>query len=125
METKQQTVPQAIQWPTIRVGGRDWTLRLSYAAHYKLGQWGKTIADATIFEVAAACAGEFDPLTGKWSSADFRRPIDFADLVLPEEAAGLENIADVVTDVIKKAAPGVEVSAAQPPAQVETQNQNS
>ncbi len=99
--------PQAIQWPEISVSGRKFTLRFSYAAQYQLTRWGKTLADATAIEIAAACAGTFDA-SGKWRSEGFDKPIHFADMMEPgDEAALIEG----VLQSIKKAFPEVEVSA--------------
>ena len=99
--------PQAIQWPEITVSGRKFTLRFSYAAQYQLTRWGKTLADATAIEIAAACAGSFDA-SGKWKSEGFEKPIHFADMMEPgDEAALIEG----VLQSIKKAFPEVEVSA--------------
>lgn len=99
--------PQAIAWPEISVSGRKFTLRFSYAAQYQLTRWGKTLADATAIEIAAACAGTFDA-SGKWKSEGFEKPIHFADMMEPgDEAALIEG----VLSCIKKAYPEVEVSA--------------
>lgn len=102
--------PQAIQWPEISVSGRTFTLRFSYAAQYQLTRWGKTLADATAMEIAAACAGTFDA-SGKWKSEGFDKPIHFADMMEPgDEAALIEG----VLAAIKKAYPEVTVSAPAP-----------
>ncbi len=99
--------PQAIQWPEITVSGRKFTLRFSYAAQYQLTRWGKTLADATAIEIAAACAGTFDA-SGKWKTEGFDKPIHFADLMEPGDEAGL---IEGVLAAIKKAYPEVAVSA--------------
>ncbi len=99
--------PQAIQWPEITVSGRKFTLRFSYAAQYQLTRWGKTLADATAIEIAAACAGTFDA-SGKWRSEGFDKPIHFADLMEPGDEAA---VIDGVLSAVKKAYPEVEVSA--------------
>jgi hypothetical protein len=99
--------PQAIQWPEITVSGRKFTLRFSYAAQYQLTRWGRTLADATAVEIAAACAGAFTP-DGKWKSEGFEKSIHFADLMMPgDEAAVIE----AVIDAVKKAYPELAVSA--------------
>lgn len=99
--------PQAIQWPEITVSGRKFTLRFSYAAQYQLTRWGKTLADATAIEIAAACAGSFDA-SGKWKTEGFEKPIHFADLMEPGDEEGL---IEGVLIAIKKAFPEAEVSA--------------
>jgi hypothetical protein len=107
--------PQTIQWPEITVGGLKLTLRLSYAAHYQLTRWGKTLADATAVELAAAMAGAFDA-SGKWKSAGFAAPLDLADLM---EQADEAPLIAAVTDAIKKAYPELEVSAQAVPVEAE------
>ncbi len=99
--------PQAIQWPEITVSGRKFTLRFSYAAQYQLTRWGKTLADATAIEIAAACAGSFDA-SGKWKTEGFDKPIHFADLMVPGDEAA---VIDGVLSAVKKAYPEVEFSA--------------
>lgn len=93
--------PQAIQWPEITVGGRKFTLRYSFTAGYQLQQWGKTLANATYLELAAAMAGHFEP-DGTWQTEGFAKAVHFADLMTQEESA---FIVDPVTEALKKAYP--------------------
>lgn len=104
--------PQAIEWPEITVGGRRFTLRFSYSAQYQLTRWGKTLADATAIEVAAACAGHFEP-NGTWRSEGFEKPVHLADLFQPGDDEAAMIVA--VTEAIKKAYPELAVSAPQTP----------
>jgi hypothetical protein len=99
--------PQAIAWPEITVGGRKFTLRFSYAAQYQLTRWGRTLADATAIEIAAACAGSFDA-AGKWHSEGFEKPIHFADLM---DTGDETAVIDGVLAAIKNRYPEVAVSA--------------
>jgi hypothetical protein len=103
--------PQAIDWPSITVGGQSFTLRYSYAANYQLARWGRTLADANSIELAASMAGTFDS-TGRWRSAGFERALDLADMLDPSDEP---LIIVAVTDAIKKAYPELEVSARQTP----------
>lgn len=109
-----QTV-QPIKWPSVTLaGGQTLSFRLSYAAHFQLAQWGKNVATASVLELAAAAAGTFDPLTGKWRSEGFQRALDLADIM---EGSDEALISEAVIEAVKKALPEAEVSVQAIPAE--------
>ncbi len=105
---------QAIEWPKAILGGREFTFRLSYAAYVQLARWGKSVATATVLELGAACAGNFDA-AGKWRSEGFDRPIDLADIM---ESQDESKLSDAVVAALKKVLPEAEVSLQPIPAEV-------
>lgn len=111
--------PKAIDWPRIKIGAQEFTLRFSYASNYQLAAWKKTLGSATNIELAASMAGSFDT-KGKWHSAGFDNGLELADLLSelsPEDQWDTETkVLEAVTDALKKAFPGLEV--------VKTLNQN-
>ena len=108
---------QPIIWPSVKLaGGQQLTFRMSYAAHYQLARWGKNIATATVLELAAASAGNFDPITGKWRSEGFERSVDLADLMELEDN---QPVTDAVLEALKKALPEADLSVQAIPASSE------
>lgn len=102
---------QAIEWPTVQVGRRLLTFRMSYAAHFQLQKWGMKLTDpntkTTDFDVAAACAGTFDK-QGNWQSLGLT-PVQLADLVSMQPNAddlALE-VQTAAVEAAKKASPGL------------------
>jgi hypothetical protein len=109
-----QTV-QPIKWPSVTLaGGQMLTFRLSYAAHFQLAQWGKNVATASVLELAAAAAGSFDPITGKWRSEGFQRALDFADIMEPADEP---LVTEALIEAVKKAVPEAEISVQAIPAE--------
>ena len=109
---------QPIAWPSVTLGsGLKITFRLAYSAYYQLSRWGIEIDKATVIELAAAAAGEFDA-AGKWRSAGFVRPIDFADMLEPGDEAA---ISEAVVDALKKVLPEAVLSVQPIPAATEAE----
>jgi hypothetical protein len=107
--------PQPIDWPRVKIGGKEFTLRFAYSAYYQLAKWGKNIASADVLEMAAAAAGNFDP-GGNWHSAGFSSPLDLADLIVGDEG---DALLAALADALKKAAPGTETTVQPVPAKSE------
>lgn len=86
--------PQAIIWPTVKIGGRNklsgrtLTFRVAFAAHYLLQRWCPN-ALWTDFDWAAASAGEFDK-QGDWHSLGIP-PLELADILSRDQEPGKEN----------------------------------
>lgn len=95
-----------IDWPTITIGDRTYTLRQSFAASYQLGRWGVLLGGADYLQVAASQAGNYDE-NGKWKSAGFKSYMEFMDLISetpPDEILALVNrIQDAAREAEKKA----------------------
>ena len=109
--------PTTIEWPKVTIGGvKDrFTLRYAYAADYQLARWGKNLASANSLELAAAMAGNFDA-DGNWKSAGFERPVDLADLMLPEDEQPLLKAVGVA---VKNRYPELDVTAQPIPGKTE------
>ena len=105
MSELKAVTPSAIDWPTIKVAGREFTLRLAYSANYQLARWGKSLTTADSIELAAAMAGSFNAL-GEWDSAGFKSGLALADLMQPGDEA---LVMQAVADALKKAYPELEV----------------
>lgn len=104
---------KAIDWPTAKIDGIEYTFRLSYAAHAQLYKWGfSSGVDIPDAAWGAAMAGRFNA-AGKWRSAGFATWLEVADALLPEE---LKEFGAAVVDAIKKAAPDATVNLGAPPA---------
>jgi hypothetical protein len=109
--------PTTIEWPKVTIGGvkERFTLRYAYASDYQLARWGRNLASANSLELAASMAGTFDT-DGNWRSAGFDRPVDLADLMLPEEE---KPLIEAVGLAVKNRYPELEVKA-QPVPGIET-----
>lgn len=93
---------KAIEWSKATIGGVEYTLRLSYAAHAQLFAWGFGGAtNVPIAAWAAAMAGSFNK-KGAWKSAGFTRWLDVADQLTEDEQ---QSLMDAVDEAIKKASP--------------------
>lgn len=109
------TTPTAIQWPELTLKcGTKVTLRYSYASDYQLMRWGRSLADASAVELAAAMAGSF--IEGKWRSHGFERSLDLADLMEPDDQ---HPMMDAVMQAIKNRYPELGVSAQPTPGMTE------
>ncbi len=112
---------QVTDWPTVTVGGRSITLRYSFAAGVQLGKWGTSVArGASLFELCAAMAGNFDQ-DGKWRSIGYPRALDLADEVLDDEVPVLM---EATKTALKKVFPGLTFTS-EPGAIDQTTNQKN
>ena len=107
-----------VAYPTITAGGKQYQLRFAHASWYQLQAWGFVLGDPNrpvpILALAAAAAGQVDPITGAWRSAGFARALDLADAMQDGEL--LSSLDQPVLDALKKAAPGADLTLNQPPA---------
>lgn len=110
--------PQPIDWPSVTIGGKRFTLRFAYSAYYQLTKWGKNIATADVLEMAAASAGTFDK-EGRWHSAGFSSALDLADMIEGDEGAAL---LEAVAEAVKKAVPEAAVTVQPIPAPIDALN---
>lgn len=113
--------PKAIDWPKIKIGAEEFTLRYSYSSNYQLAKWKKTIQTATNIELGASMCGRFDS-AGRWHSAGFSQPLELADMlseVPAEQQLETETaLVTAITDALKKAFPALEIALS--PAQAGT-----
>jgi hypothetical protein len=100
---------QPVDWPTVKVGTRVLTFRMSYAASFQLQVWDRSLGNpkTTDFDVAAACAGQFDA-QGNWHSLALS-PIQFADLVSmqPNAQELSDQLQAAAVEAVKKVNPGL------------------
>jgi len=103
MSTQLPVMP--VVYPTITAGGKQYQLRFSHGAWFQLQSWGYEIGNPEklipILALAAAACGTVK--NGKWSSAGFVRPLDFADSMIDGET--LESFTEPVLEALKKVAP--------------------
>lgn len=111
-------IDSPVAYPTITAGGRQYQLRFAHAAWFQLQAWNYALGDEKrpipILALAAAAAGEVDAATGKWKTAGFSSPLEFADAMLPGET--LASLVEPVLQALGKVAPGATLKPETPPA---------
>ena len=117
-------IDSPVVYPTITAGGRQYQLRFAHAAWFQLQAWNYQMGDEKhpipILALAAAAAGEVNQATGKWKTAGFASPLEFADAMLPGET--LASLAEPVLQALGKAAPGATLTLETPPAEDQPAN---
>jgi|HubBroStandDraft_6_1064221.scaffolds.fasta_scaffold380445_3 hypothetical protein len=117
-----------VDWPTVKIGSREITFRMSYSAVYQLQTWGTPFGVSprsgarmpNDFEVGVACAGTFDA-RGKWHSLGLT-PLEFTDMMIDEggDALTADAVANAATEATKKVFPGPALYQAPQPGETDS-----